>query len=145
MPETPPERSPNENPVSLADLIRARREELGITATELADRAGISKGYVHGLETGTNTKPSAQILFNVAEALDTTVAYLLGRRRTPEAQSSEGEIPVIPQSLRKFAEEEGLAENEVARLARIKYRGGQPKTTDDWRFLYGALKRTIRG
>ena len=37
-----------------------------------------------------------------------------------------------------------LPEEEIFDLATMKFRGGQPKTVDDWDDLYRTLKRTTK-
>lgn len=123
--------------MNVGDRIKQRRDQLGLSATRLAERANISKGYVSGLESGTNTTPSADVLYDIAQALDTTVGALLGREQLPAASS-------LPDALRSYVEGLDISDAEVASLAQVRYLGGQPETADDWRFLHGALRRTIR-
>jgi hypothetical protein len=67
------------------------------------------------------------------DALGATVADLLGEQ-TRTAESFR-----IPESLRGFAAQEGLLEADVMMLARIEFRGEQPKTAKVWGFLYKAI------
>ncbi len=124
--------------MSLGARIRRRREEKGIRAAELARQAKISKGYLSQLENAgdENGKPSADILFRIAQALDTTIADLLGKEvRIPQRAA--------PKELRDFADEADLPQADVDMLARIQFRGRQPVSKDDWRFLYDAIRRAI--
>jgi transcriptional regulator with XRE-family HTH domain len=122
--------------MTLGERIWQRREEKGITAVELARRAKISKGYVSELESGRAARPSGTILFRIASALGTTVADLLGEEIRPTNAAT-------PAELREFAEEEDLPEEDVRMLAQIQFRGEQPRTKDDWRFLYESIRRSI--
>ncbi len=126
-------------PQTVGERIKARREEKGRSLNQVADDAGISKSALHDLETKPNVRPSAELLYNVAEALDTTVAFLLGKRRNP---LSDGEPVEIPESLAVFARSAKLTSEETRLLACIKYRGRQPKTSEDWGFIYQAIERS---
>lgn len=136
-------RAPNiPNPVSVGERIKTRRESLDMSLNQLADAAGISKSALHDLETKPNVRPTAEVLYNIAEALDTTVAFLLGRKRNP--MSDEASIE-IPKSLEEFARKAHLTEEEKRRLACIKYRDRQPpQTAADWQFIYEAIERATR-
>lgn len=139
------DRTPNPNPSnapqSVGERVKARREELRLSLNQLGDAAGVSKSALHDLETKPNVRPSAEMLYNVAEALNTTVAFLLGRQRNP--MSNEAKID-IPQSLEDFARKAHLTEEEKRRLACIKYRGEQPKSVEDWDFIYQAIRRAVQ-
>lgn len=128
-------------PQTVGERIKARREELAMSLNQVADAAGISKSALHDLEIRPNVRPSAELLYNIAEVLDTTVAFLLGKRRNP--MSEEATI-AIPASLEEFARREKLTEEEKRRLACIKYRDRQPKTVEDWDFVYQAIRRATR-
>ena len=121
----------------LGERIKQRREEKGLTAADLARRASLSKGYLSEIESGRAPRPSAEILYQIAVALGTTVADLLGKEVRPALQA-------IPASLREFAELANLPQEDVQMLAQIRFRGEQPSTVDDWRYLYESIKRSIR-
>ena len=62
----------------LSTRVRLRREELGLSQEELAQRMGYrSKSSITKLEKGVNDIPQAK-LEELAQALETTPAYLLG-------------------------------------------------------------------
>ncbi|MEB6179477.1 hypothetical protein IGI71_001583 [Enterococcus sp. DIV1279b] len=56
----------------MINSIRIMRMSKGLTQTELADKANISRPYLAGIEKGENN-PSAQIALAIAKALNTTV------------------------------------------------------------------------
>ena len=60
------------------DAVRARREELGLTQEDLADRAGIHRTYVSDVERGTRNVSLVNIE-RLAAALSETMAELFGR------------------------------------------------------------------
>jgi len=130
---------PKANSGSVGGRIKARREELDMNATRLAEAAKISKSYLHEIENGQTVMPSAEVLFNIAEALSTSMAVLLGKRQDL-ASPPEG---VMSPSLLEYARQANLTEEEVYRLSCIKHRNRQPKTKEDWAFIHEAIKRAV--
>lgn len=122
----------------LGERLQQRRREKEMSAAELARRAEVSKGYLSELENGRAERPSGDVLYRLASALGTTVADLLGREVRPADRA-------INPALRQFAEAEGLPEEDVRMLAQIRFRGEQPATIEDWRFLYESIRRSIPG
>lgn len=121
--------------------IRQRMQEKGWGISELAREAGVAKGYLWELlQPEGNKRPGARTLYNLAQALGTSVADLLDQ---PPAAGAEAAYPV-PSELQALAEAEGLTPEDVAMLAAIRFRGQQPKTRDDWRFLLDSIRRSVR-
>ena len=65
-------------PRSLDQLIRALREERGLTQEELAIKAKVTPGYVAQLELGMRKNPSLDVLRRLARALRVPLNELLG-------------------------------------------------------------------
>jgi len=126
--------------VEVGRRIRELRTEHGMSLSDVAGEADISKAYLSQIETGQVKRPSAQVLFAIASALGTTVAALLGR-----APVENAEALLVPQTLRDFATEAGLTEDQVQMLAGIRYRGRQPRKKEDWGYLYESIRRSVRG
>lgn len=134
-------------PMPLAARIRELREAKGLSLDELASRAGISKTYLWELEKDTSgsKKPSADVLMRIANALSTTIADLMS---LPSVRVQNADVE-IPASLKEFQEErrrmgKELPPNELRDLALMRFRGGQPRTVDEWHALYLVLDRSIR-
>jgi len=128
--------------MELKDRIKERMHEKGWGLADLARESGVAKGYLWEILDGRAKRPSAITLYEVATALGTTVADLLGR--TPETHT--GQLGSIPQSLREFADEESsVTEEDVRMLASLRFRNEQPKTKDDWRYLWESIRRSVRG
>ena len=125
-----------EEPVGLR--IKRFRTERGMTATELANAAGVSKSYLSALENGdgTHRRPSAKTLYSLASAMGVAMSDLLGR---PIITQATGERP---DSLMAFARQRGLPETDIEMLASIRFRGEQPKTADRWSFIYDAIRNS---
>ena len=58
------------NNVNIGEKIKAKRQSLGLTQSELADRAELSKGFISQLERDL-TSPSIATLTDILECLGT--------------------------------------------------------------------------
>ena len=86
--------------MALSDQIRKRRQEQGISLTELAHRSHISKGYLSQLENNPRgPRPSADVLYRIAFALGTSMGALLEKQITEQ----NDELIAIPEGLRYIA------------------------------------------
>lgn len=100
----------------LGTRIRARRKALGLTLTEVAERAGLSNQYVSNLENG-HRSPSLAALRSIATALGQSVTDLLGQ----DADAAHVDLLATaladaPQSLLTFTRSDHFR-NAVGRLA----------------------------
>lgn len=107
-----------------------------MSLNQLAERSGISKGYLSALENEEHgpRRPSGETLYAIAEALGVTMSDLMGRRLLTESDAK------IPPSLKEFADEAGLPQRDVAMLAAIEFRGEHPKTKERWSYIYNAIR-----
>jgi transcriptional regulator with XRE-family HTH domain len=62
--------------MSIANRVYELRKKKNLSQSELAKEAGISPAYVGKIEKG-NAKPTGDVLSGLAEALDTTIEFLL--------------------------------------------------------------------
>lgn len=62
-------------PERLANRLKERRAELGLTQAELAERVGVTRKTVNTVENGVFT-PSATLAIKLAKALDVSVEQL---------------------------------------------------------------------
>ena len=150
-PETPSEKLPfkgDKGGMSLALRIREARKAARLTLDQLAEAAGMSKTYLWELEQDESEqkRPSADILLKIAQATSVTIADLLALRAV---QVDNTKIDLSPSLIefRDWMEKigEALSEQEIADLATMRFRGGQPRTRDDWHDLFRTLKRTTGG
>jgi transcriptional regulator with XRE-family HTH domain len=124
--------------VGIGQQIKRRREESGRSLSQLADDAGISKGYLWKLEQGkAEVRPSADTLYKIARALGTSMSSLIGKSVLVETPGN------LPPALIEFADSEELGERDRAMLAQINFRGKQPERAEDWAFIWNAIKRSI--
>lgn len=120
----------------VGENIRAERERAGLSLSQLAAATGISKAHLVRLEKG-GGNPSLEILARIAEALEVTVADLVG---SPKLTFSPATDQQVPASLKAFADEVKLSSDEVRTLASIRFRGNErPRTSQRWRFIYDSL------
>ena len=132
--------------MGLAENIKRIRLQKQMSQPTLAKVADVSKGYIYMLESEGVKNPSLDILHKIANALDCTIAELIGQPRVATTQ----EQPEIAEGLRKFARQrkragEPLSEEDILNLARIQFRGKRPETVDDWTYVYEFFKRTFGG
>lgn len=133
--------------MSLAKRIREERERVGYTLDQLAEKSEVSKTYLWELEQDKEglKKPSADVLLRIAQALSTTIADLLA---LPSVRVDRGTVDLSPSlvEFRDFMKQiaEPLADSDLRDLASMRFRGGQPKTKEDWHDLYRLMKRATR-
>ena len=133
--------------MSLAKRLREAREAAKMTLDELAAGASISKTYLWELEKDEagEKKPSAEILLRIANALSITLADLLG---LPTVKVKEKKT-ILSKSLLDFKErmeqlKTPLKDKDLQELASMSFRGGQPRTVDEWHELYLTLDRLAK-
>jgi transcriptional regulator with XRE-family HTH domain len=64
--------------MTLGDRVRRRREELGMSQQDLAEKTGILQTLISRLERGVNTNPHTDVLLRLARALRCSVDWLIG-------------------------------------------------------------------
>jgi len=131
---------------SVGERVREVREKRGWTQEKLAEKTGLSKGFLSDVENG-NSDISSENLLKVADALGANLDYLL---RGGSLGSSSREPVVIPRELSCFAEEEGLTYMQTLELLEahnsiIARRSGSSQKTfgvNHWRQLHRAIQKT---
>lgn len=123
------------SPEQFGQRLRREREKAGLSLAQLAQATGISKAYIVRLETQPSN-PSLELLARLAEALDVTIADLLGGPRYRIDEDID-----VPPLLRAFADEAELSSAEVRTLASIRFRkGDEPRSTGRWEYIYNSLR-----
>jgi len=67
----------------IAALVKQLCSQKKLSVTNLLKEGGISKSFIYDLEKRDRT-PSAEVLLKLAEALDVSTDYLLGRTDNPD-------------------------------------------------------------
>lgn len=109
------------------------RKKRSVSQEKLAEDVGISRSYLSEIERG-ERNPSFSVIRKIADSLNASIEEL-------EGKNSVGRN--IPESLRKFANEDDITEREVEMLSEIEYRGNQPESVGEWRRLYNIIKATL--
>ncbi len=78
---------------SLSEKLRARRRTLGLTLKDVADRAGLSVGFISQIERGITT-PSLSSLVSVSHVLGVEVGEFLSQPKGDEAITHHDSRPV---------------------------------------------------
>ena len=88
----------------LGKLIRVRRTEWGMTARELADRAGISRTTLHNIEKGA-PGPEVGIVFEVASIVGVRLFEYDQRTLAMHNARLDEKLTLLPKSVRPSIKE----------------------------------------
>jgi len=124
---------------NLGEKIREKRNDLGWSLDELARKSRVSKAYLSQLETGESERPSAEILYNIAIALELSIAELLGKKLKINRERDR----FISKSLEKAAVEQGWSSADVKMLLGIALRTKKDLKPEDWVHIYETIRREI--
>jgi transcriptional regulator with XRE-family HTH domain len=135
-----------EKMATTGDRIREVRESLGWTQQVLADKAGLSKGFLSDVENG-HRGISSDNLLKVANALGATLDYLTGNAEQ-SAPAHQKQQVVIPDALSQVAASEGWTYAETIQVLEayntvVARRSAAPRPAFDqaqWKKLYAAIK-----
>jgi len=122
----------------LGRQVLAKRKETGLSQEKLGEKAGISRNYVSQIERGEADSISIKVINKLAVALGVSPAQLTG-------EVSSQSMAMIPQSLRDFGYQDNVSYKAIDKLANLTNRGKEPKTVEEWRQLYDAIKSYIEG
>jgi transcriptional regulator with XRE-family HTH domain len=111
-----------------SDRLTALRLARGLSQNQLAARSGVNASQVNRYEKGI-TEPTATRLGQLADALDVTADFLLGR----DAFDAEGiERTLVRESLQLFERLEELAPEQREKFERIQQHANAPTTAEQW-------------
>jgi transcriptional regulator with XRE-family HTH domain len=128
------------------DRIKASRETRKWTQEELAQAAGISKGFLSDIENNKRNISSESAL-KIADALGLSLDYLLrGETGRTERERAPVQIPhelsVAAEQLRlTYSQTLTLLEAHEAVVARRSARLRQAPTVEEWKALHRAIQR----
>lgn len=130
----------------LGERIKTRRQELGWTQDDLANKTGLSKGFLSDLENG-KRNVSANHLLDIARVLSLSLDYLM---KGEEGNVSKTDLQ-IPQSLVALATQENLTVPKTLMLLGMRRQiiahRSTTKTDDlesvDWRKFYEMVKEFL--
>jgi len=100
--------------IKVGEIIKAKREEKGISLIDFAKRIEISPGYLSQIENGRKTNPKLDIILRIIHELDIDITMLLGLESSDESYLSR--IPsLLKLTLAKERNLKQLSEPDVLR------------------------------
>jgi transcriptional regulator with XRE-family HTH domain len=105
--------------MTLSDRVRKRREELGMTLTEVADKMGVSTSTVMRYETQNIENITAANLEKLAEALNITPGYLMGWDEKDELQEYLDMLHKRPEMQALFSISKNATKKDVEKAIKI--------------------------
>lgn len=130
--------------MNVGQKIRELRTAAGVTLPDLAEKAGVSKGFLSQLENDEKANVSLDTLTKIAKALGVTVGALLGLEA---ARAKPVEPERIPSELQQHIQERAAAGKPISPdvlqslLALKERRGVTKKSKGDWAFLCDSIER----
>jgi len=130
--------------MNIGERIKTLRVDAGMSLGDLERDCGLSKGYLSQLERGESDNPSVDALLKIAGALHVDAAYLMGTKSEDESEPRD-----LPEGLKAFlkgrrSHGDAVPVEDVRMLLGIKYRGRQPRTPEDWGYLYETIVRIMK-
>lgn len=114
----------------IGERIRKRRKTLNITATRLGEMIGVSQAAVTAYESGTR-KPNIEYLHKLADALETSADYLIGRTNDSSPKGRDDEIAEIIKNNDFHYNGEKLSEEDLQLFIKILERFVEKKENDN--------------
>ena len=87
--------------MTTGDLIKARRKELAMSAERLAEKVGVSPATIYRYEKGDIEKVPVDVIKDIAKALNTTPAYLMGWETSPAAPTIPAGFEPRPKTVKR--------------------------------------------
>ncbi|OKL36556.1 helix-turn-helix domain-containing protein [Domibacillus mangrovi] len=92
----------------IGEIIQKIRKKKGITLSELADRANMSKSYLSNIERNVNQNPSIQVMEKLASVLEVDLHTLLGIKAEPTLSSERDWIDFVKELKKAGIEKEQI-------------------------------------
>ncbi|MYL56607.1 helix-turn-helix domain-containing protein [Virgibacillus halodenitrificans] len=105
----------------LSQRLKYSRKNNGLTQNELANKLNTTKSTISNYENGYST-PSNEMLISLANALDVSVDYLLGRSETTVNETKENEYNTINE-INKLMDKYGIEDAAFFDLEKWKAMG----------------------
>ena len=157
--------------MNLGQRVRELRTTRGMTLPQLAEGAGISKGYVwkieqSGVTPAVRVRPSHDTLTKLAAALGVSLGDLVDEGTAAETEAAglfvldgglefpEGFAKYLdtvfepPESLVRYSRMkkecgEALSEEEIWMLSSISHKGRWPENNRDWDYIFESIRRVL--
>lgn len=132
---------------NLGKRIRILRAERQITLPQLAERAGLSKGLLSKLENDEESNPSITTLFKISEALEITIADILGTEQARIRRVVPDRTPAWLSMLVKTLAQKGKEPDPAILDAMYVLQNRKATVNDDpehWLFVYRSIENSFR-
>lgn len=129
---------------NLGERIKSLRIEKGLTLSQLAKDAELSKGLLSKLENNENSNPSIDTLYKIAEALKITIADIL---ETQKAQIKRIVPDKKPLWLKGLIKSIGKNPDQSILDAMYVLQNRKSDLSDDpkhWEFIYKSIENSFR-
>ena len=121
--------------------IKSRRTELKMTAKQLSEKTGLTPAYISQLENGKRENPSTDVMDKIANALCTTIDYLLNKTDDKEQEKTEQLSPKAERDIQKSLNETlNVLENSQDALMF----DGEPLDDETRELLKSSLENSMR-
>ena len=135
--------------MSLGEKVKSRREEIGLSQEDLALKMGYkSRSSINKIEKG---RPVSQkIICRLADALDVSVAYLMGWESEPDSHVRNASVPAANDYPMNPRDERDIQRRLKAALGDLEGEtsalmfDGEPLDDETRELLIASLERTIR-
>lgn len=133
---------------TLGSRIKKLRTEKGITQGYIADKLGMGRSNVGHIENG-RTTPTSEALDKIADILDTTTDYLLGRTEDQSRKSNTASEQSSPYYALTEKDEKDIAKKLEAMMGELESSSplsfmGEPMDEEDRELLRLSLENTLR-
>ncbi|AXI10777.1 helix-turn-helix domain-containing protein [Oceanobacillus sp. 143] len=109
----------------IGENIQRLRKSKGLTLSDCAERANISKSYLSNIERNLNQNPSIQIIEKLAVVLDVDLRTLLGTAESVKEQVPESEWLEFVNELKKSGVEKEQLQEFRAVIEFIRWQKGK--------------------
>ena len=128
----------------IGENIKKFRKAKGLTMPALAEKCGVSKGYLSFLENGEKDNPSINVLYKIAKHLDITIGDLIGQEilHGKSVSKINNISPGLANYIKKM-QKNGIKIDDdiIASLSQLKKRGD---SEPDWNMLYKFIKSNLK-
>jgi len=129
----------------LGAKIRALRTNKKITLPTLAERAGISKGLLSKIETDETSNPSVSTLYKIAEALELTIAEILGTEQLTVKRVAPDEHADWRKKLASAFKGKELDPDILGAMQLLRNRKAtKADDIEHWKFLYTSIEKSFK-
>ncbi|MGO9265372.1 MAG: helix-turn-helix domain-containing protein [Candidatus Binataceae bacterium] len=124
--------------INFGKALRSFRDARGLSLRELAAITGVDHAYIHRLEIADKTAPSTEMIEKLARGLKLSPykKRLLGLLVT---------VKTMDDGLFELACADSTDLENVEALARMSFRGNQPRSIADWKTMLSRLEQMTGG